>query len=58
MSEDAKFDLVRNVVVAKFQQIILSEFLPALGITREDLMSAQRLINSPDVSAEFGIAFR
>eukprot|EP00892_Ulva_mutabilis_P004032 jgi/Ulvmu1/1/UM001_0001.1 len=58
MSEDAKFDLVRNVVIAKFQQVVLTEFLPALGITQADLSSASRLINTPDVSVEFSIAYR
>ena len=58
MSEDAKFDLVRNVIIGKFQQIVLTEFLPALGITQTDLQEATRLINTPDVSVEFSIAYR
>ena len=58
MSEDGKFDLVRNVIIAKFQQVVLTEFLPALGITQSDLEGADRLINGPDVSVEFSIAYR
>eukprot|EP00892_Ulva_mutabilis_P011613 jgi/Ulvmu1/8824/UM049_0004.1 len=58
MSEDAKFDLVRNVIIAKFQQIVLTEFLPALGIFQADVEGATRLINTPAVSVEFSIAYR
>ena len=58
LSADARFDLVRNVVIAKFQQVVLTEFLPALGITQGDLEAASRLIITPDVSMEFSIAYR
>ena len=58
MSSGGKFDLVRDVVKAKFQQVVLTEFLPALGISQADLEAADRLINTPDVSVEFSIAYR
>jgi len=58
LSADARFDLVRNVIIAKFQQVVLTEFLPALGISRADVEGATRLINTPDVSVEFSIAYR
>eukprot|EP00892_Ulva_mutabilis_P004920 jgi/Ulvmu1/27/UM001_0028.1 len=58
MSEDAKFDLVRNIVIAKFQQVVLTEFLPALGITQKTLEGAQRKVNSNGISVEFSIAYR
>ena len=58
MSEDGKFDLVRNVIIAKFQQVVLSEFLPALGITQKNLEDAQRMVNSAGISVEFSIAYR
>ena len=58
LSADARFDLVRDVVIAKFQQVVLTEFLPALGISQADLEGAARLINTPDVSVEFSIAYR
>ena len=58
MSEEALFTLVQNVVIAKLQQVVLNEFLPSLGITQADLESAQRLINTPDTSEEFSMAYR
>ena len=58
MSEEALFTLVQNVVIAKLQQVVLTEFLPALGITQADLESADRLINTPDSSEEFAMAYR
>eukprot|EP00892_Ulva_mutabilis_P000477 jgi/Ulvmu1/1042/UM104_0028.1 len=58
LTPDARFDLVRNVIIAKFQQVVITEFLPALGITEADLRGATRLINFPDVSVEFSIAYR
>ena len=58
MSEDAKFDMVRDVIIAKFQQVVLTEFLPALGITQQDLESAQPLVTGPEISVEFSIAYR
>lgn len=57
-SEEDLFNLVRNVIIAKVQQVVLQEFLPALGITQADLESAQRLINTPDTSTEFSMAYR
>lgn len=57
-SADAKFDLVKKIIISKYQQVILTEFLPALGISQSDLQSAQRKMNRPDVSAEFSIAYR
>eukprot|EP00892_Ulva_mutabilis_P005677 jgi/Ulvmu1/3481/UM160_0003.1 len=58
MSSDAKFQLVRGVIIAKFQQVVLTEFLPALGITQEDVETATRKVTRPDVSVEFSIAYR
>eukprot|EP00892_Ulva_mutabilis_P005801 jgi/Ulvmu1/3593/UM017_0005.1 len=58
MSEDAKFDLVRDVVIAKFQQVVLTEFLPALGITQRDLETAEGMVRSSGISVEFSIAYR
>ena len=58
MSEEALFTLVQNVVIAKLQQVVLTEFLPSLGITQTDLENADRLINTPDTSEEFAMAYR
>ena len=58
MSEDAKFNLVRNVVIAKFQQVVLTEFLPALGITQKNLEDAEGMVKGPGISVEFSIAYR
>lgn len=57
-SEEELFTLVQNVVIAKLQQVVLEEFLPALRITQQDLEDAQRLINTPDTSTEFSMAYR
>eukprot|EP00892_Ulva_mutabilis_P006210 jgi/Ulvmu1/3961/UM180_0001.1 len=58
LSADARFDLVRSVIRAKFQQVVLTEFLPAFGITQTDLEESMRMLNTPDVSMEFSIAYR
>eukprot|EP00892_Ulva_mutabilis_P004587 jgi/Ulvmu1/24/UM001_0025.1 len=58
MSEDDKFELVQNVLVAKFQQVVLTEFLPALGITQKDLEDAESKTRLKGVSVEFSIAYR
>ena len=58
LSEEQLFDLVQSVVVAKLQQVVLTEFLPSLGITQTELEGAQRLVNSPDTSTEFSMAYR
>eukprot|EP00892_Ulva_mutabilis_P008155 jgi/Ulvmu1/5711/UM024_0060.1 len=63
MSVDAKFQLVRSVIIAKFQQVVLTEFLPALGITQEDVENVtgqvkSTMLNRPDASVEFSIAYR
>ena len=57
-SVDAKFELVRNVVIAKFQQVMITEFLPALGITLGDLEDAKPMFDGNGVSMEFSIAYR
>ena len=57
-SNDDKFELVQNVVIAKFQQVMLTEFLPALGITQRDLENAKPMFNGDGVSMEFSIAYR
>ena len=58
MTEDAKFTLVRNVVVAKFQQVVLTEFLPALGISQKEVEDAESKLDIPGISVEFSIAYR
>eukprot|EP00892_Ulva_mutabilis_P003698 jgi/Ulvmu1/16/UM001_0017.1 len=58
MTADDKFELVRRVVIAKFQQVVLSEFLPALGITQKDVEDATPMIQAGGVSVEFSIAYR
>ena len=58
MSANQKFNLVQNVVIAKFQQVVLTEFLPALGITQADLEAAEAMDNRNGVSVEFSIAYR
>ena len=58
MSPDDKFTLVHNVVIAKFQQVVLTEFLPALGITKQDVEKAQPMVTLKGVSVEFSIAYR
>ena len=57
-SVDDKFELVQNVVIAKFQQVMLTEFLPALGITLGDLEDTKPILNGNGVSMEFSIAYR
>eukprot|EP00892_Ulva_mutabilis_P006087 jgi/Ulvmu1/3850/UM018_0067.1 len=58
MSAGANFNLVRNVVIAKLQQVVLTEFLPALGITQAALRGAEAKVRGPGVSVEFSIAYR
>jgi len=58
LSEEELFELVQTVVIAKVQQVVLTEFLPSLGITQTDLETAQRFINTPDTSTEFSMAYR
>ena len=58
MSSSRKFDLVRRIVIAKFQQVVLEEFLPALGITQQDLEDAEAKARGRGVSVEFSIAYR
>ena len=58
LSGDQKFARVQNIVIAKFQQVILMEFLPALGITQADLEAADELSTANGVSVEFSIAYR
>jgi hypothetical protein len=47
-----------QIVTAKFQQITVKQFLPALGITESALRSFQPAIDLIDVSVEFQIAYR
>ena len=58
MPADANFDLVRDVIIAKFQQVVLTEFLPALGIAQQDLEGVQAKVDNAGVSMEFSIAYR
>eukprot|EP00892_Ulva_mutabilis_P006084 jgi/Ulvmu1/3848/UM018_0064.1 len=57
-SSSQKFDIVKRIVTAKFQQVVLEEFLPALGITQKDLEDAKAITTGRGVSAEFSIAYR
>lgn len=57
-TEEELFTLVQRVVIAKLQKVVLEEFLPSLGISQADLEAAQRLVNSPDTSTEFSMAYR
>eukprot|EP00892_Ulva_mutabilis_P011638 jgi/Ulvmu1/8847/UM049_0029.1 len=56
MSDDAKFDRARNVVIGKMQQITVKEWLPLLGI--DGLQTARPLRSGlgPDISVEFSTA--
>ena len=47
-----------QVVRAKMQQIVVTEFLPALGIDPRELRQHKPKINRPDVAIEFSIAYR
>eukprot|EP00892_Ulva_mutabilis_P005792 jgi/Ulvmu1/3585/UM169_0003.1 len=58
LTENQLFDLVQSVVIAKLQQVVLTEFLPALGISQAELEATERLINTPDTSTEFSMAYR
>jgi hypothetical protein len=58
LTGNQQFDLVKAVVTAKMQQISVTGFLPALGITQADLEASTGLISSSMVSVEFSIAYR
>lgn len=53
-----QFDLARAVLTAKWQRVVLEEFLPALGITQAELQAAAPVLQSPSISVEFSIGFR
>eukprot|EP00892_Ulva_mutabilis_P005365 jgi/Ulvmu1/31/UM001_0033.1 len=58
LNANQQFSLARAVVTAKWQQVVLTEFLPALGISQADVEQATPLDNRPDMSMEFSIAYR
>ena len=58
LTPDEKFERVRNVIVGKFQQVMLTEFLPALGITQDDLENAEAKFDGNGIGMEFSIAYR
>lgn len=53
-----QFELARAVVIAKWQRVVLEEFLPTFGITQADLLAATPLVRTPAVSVEFSIGYR
>ena len=57
-SPNQKFDIAKAVVTAKLQQITVTGFLPALGITQADLEAAVPKLGNSFVSVEFSMAYR
>lgn len=53
-----QFNMARAVVTAKWQKVVLEEFLPTFGITQADLQAAVPLVSTPAVSVEFSIGYR
>jgi len=59
LSDDAKFDLVRKTVISKIQRITIKEYLPALGISEEEMsqmIKPSALDWTDAVSVEFAAA--
>ena len=58
LSANKKYDIVRNTVIAKMQQVAVNEWLPAFGISKRDLQKSRAMTQSSTVSVEFSVAYR